>query len=102
MKYKAARAKRRIQELTFSTFNVRTAAFQGVNGIGHIDLLLRICASKGCDVIGLQETKRDGIPEIAAAGYRVYFSGDCGGVKGIKWQHGVGLAVKEENVKRSW
>ena len=44
---KAARAKRRMQELTFGTFNVRTAAFKGVNGIGHIDVLLRICAAKG-------------------------------------------------------
>ena len=60
MKHKAAREKRRTQELTFGTFNVRTAAFKGVNGIGHIDFLLRICAAKGCDVIGLQETKRDG------------------------------------------
>ena len=57
MNHKAARAKRRTQELTLGTFNVRTAAFKGVNGIGHIDVLLRICAAKGCDVIGLQETK---------------------------------------------
>ena len=84
MKHKAARAKRRTQELTFGTFNVRTAAFKGVNGIGHIDVLLRICAAKGCDVIGLQETKRDGFSEIVAAGYRVYFSGDCSGVRGRK------------------
>ena len=69
MKHKAARAKRRMQELTFGRFNVRTAAFKGVNVIGHIDLLLKICASKGCDVIGLQETKRDGVSEIVAAGY---------------------------------
>ena len=101
MKHKAARAKRRMQELTFGTFNVRTAAFKGVNGIGHIDVLLRICAAKGCDVIGLQETKRDGISEIVAAGYRVYFSGDCTGVRGKKGQHGVGLAIKEEIVKKA-
>ena len=101
MKHKAARAKRRKQELTFGTFNVRTAAFKGVNGIGHIEVLLRICAAKGCDVIGLQETKRDGISEILAAGYRVYFSGDCSGVKGKKGQHGVGLAIKEEIVKKA-
>ena len=97
-KHQAARARCRMQELTFGTFNVRTAAFKGVNGIGHIDVLLRICASKGCDVIGLQETKRDGISEIVEAGYRVYFSGDCSGVKGKNGQHGVELAVKEEIV----
>ena len=43
MKHKAARAKRRTQEFTFGTFNVCTAAFKGVNGIGHIDVLLKIC-----------------------------------------------------------
>ena len=36
-----------------------------------------------------------------AAGYRVYFSGDCSGVKGRKGQQGLGLAVKEEIVKKS-
>ena len=48
-----------------------------------------------CDVIGLQETKRDGTSEISASGYRVFFSGDCTMVKGRKGQHGVGLAIKE-------
>ena len=96
MKPKAAWAKRRMQELTFGTFNVRTAGCKGVNSIGHNDVLLRICAAKGCDVIGLQETKRDGISEIVAAVYRVYFSSDCSGVKGRQGQREVGLAVKEE------
>ena len=36
-----------------------------------------------------------------ASGYRVFFSGDCIGVKGRKGQHGVGLAIKEEIVKRA-
>ena len=55
----------RLEELTFGTFNARTAAVNGVNGIGHIDTLLRTCAAKGCDVIGLQETKkRDGTSEV--------------------------------------
>ena len=57
MKHQAARAMRRMQELTFGTFNVRTAAIKGVNGIGHIDVHFRICAAKGYDVMGLQETK---------------------------------------------
>ena len=66
-KHKAARARPRMEELTFGTFNVRTAAVNGVNGIGHIDTLLRTCAAKGCDVIGLQETKKDGTSEISRA-----------------------------------
>lgn len=31
-------------------------------------------------------------------GYRVYFSGNCNRVEGMKRQHKVGLVVKEENV----
>ena len=75
--------------------NVRTATVNSVNGNGQIDTLLRPCAAKVCNVIGLQETKRDGTSEIVASGYRVFFGGDCSGVKGRKGQHGVGLAIKE-------
>ena len=100
-KHKAFRARSRLEELTFGTFNVCIAAVNGVNGIGHTDTLLRTCAAKGCDVIGLQETKRDGTFEISASGYRVFFSGDCRMVKGGKGQYGVGLAIKEEIIKKA-
>ena len=33
--------------------------------------------------------------------YRVFFSGDCSGIKGRKGQHGVGLAIKEDIVKKA-
>ena len=52
-KHKAARARSRLDKLTFDMFNVRTAAVDGANGIGHIDPLLRSCAAKGCGVIRL-------------------------------------------------
>ena len=39
--------------------------------------------------------------EISASGCRVFSSGDCSMVKGRKGQHGVGLAVKEEIVKKA-
>ena len=52
-KHEAARARSRLDELTFGTFSVRTAAVNGANGIGHIDTLLRPCAAMGCGVIGL-------------------------------------------------
>lgn len=35
------------------TFNLCTAAVERVNGMGHIDCLMRICAAKGFDAIGL-------------------------------------------------
>ena len=100
-KHRATRARSRLEELTFGTFNVRTAAVNGVDGIGHINTLLRTCAAKGCDVIGLQETKRDRTSENSASGYRVFFSGGCSMIKDRKWQHGVGLAIKEEIVRKA-
>ena len=72
-KHKATRARSRLEKLTFGAFNVRTAVVSGVNGMGHIDTLLRTCAAKGCDIIGLQETKKDGTSEISATGNRVFF-----------------------------
>ena len=68
----AARARSRLEQLAFGTLNVRAAAVNGITGIGHIDTLLRTCAAKGCDVIGLQETKRDGTSEISASGPRLF------------------------------
>ena len=49
----------------------------------------------------MQETKRDGTSEIVASGYRVFFSGNCSVDKGRKGQHGVGLTIKEEIVKKA-
>ena len=100
-KHKAARARFRLEELTFGTFNVRSAAVNGVNGIGHIYTLLRTCAAKSCDVIGMQETKRDRTSEIPAFGYRIFFSGDCSMDKGRKGQHGFGLAIKDDIVRKA-
>ena len=71
-KHQAARAWSRLDELTFGTFNVRKATINGVDGIGHIDTLLRPCNPKGCDVVRLQETKSDGTSKIVASWYRVY------------------------------
>ena len=63
MEYKVTRVRSRLVELTFGTFNVRTAAVNGVNGTGYTDTLLRPCASSGCEVTGLlRETKPTGFP----------------------------------------
>ena len=87
-KHKATRARSQLNELTFGTFSVRTAAVNGVNGIGNIDTVLRPCAAEGGNVIGLQKTKRDGTSEILASGY---FSGDFSRVKDKIGHHGVQL-----------
>ena len=101
-KHKAAKARSRLDELTFDTFNLHTAAVSRVNGIDQIDTLLRPCAAKGCDFGKLQEeTKSDGTSKIVTSRYRVFFSGDYCGVKGGKGQHGVGLAIKEKIIKKA-
>ena len=56
------------------------------------------CKVLGCDVIGLQETRRPGRTEFAAAGYRVFCSGVDGNT-GRAGQHGVGLAAKESIIR---
>ena len=38
---------------------------------------------------------------MVASGYRIFFNGDCSGVKGRKGQHGVGLTIKKEIVKKT-
>ena len=54
-----------------------------------------MCDQLGCDVIGLQETRRSGHSAFSQTGYLVYCSGDCGVENGgKKGQVGVGLAVK--------
>ena len=58
------------------------------------------CKVLGCDVIGLQETRRPGRTEFAAAGYRVFCSG-VDGSSGRAGQHGVGLAVKESIIREA-
>ena len=60
MKHKAARARSRLDELTFDTFNVCTAAVNGVNSIGHVEILLRPYAARCCGFIGLQKTRPNG------------------------------------------
>ena len=70
-----AKARSRAGELVMGTFNVRTLAFNGKNGIGHSEVILKVCQELGCDVIGLQETTRDGQSTFTAAGYTIFCSG---------------------------
>ena len=63
-------------------------------------MLLQKCKVLGCDVVVLHETQRPGRTEFAAAGYRVFCSGENGS-SGRAGQHGVGLAVKEPIVREA-
>ena len=101
MNQKPAMAMSRLEELTFGTFNICTEVVNGVKSIGHTDTLVRSCAAKGYNVIGLQKTERYGTSKIVASGYRVVFSGDCSEVKGRKGQYGVRLAIKENTIQKA-
>ena len=90
-----ARARSRAGELVAGTYNVRTLAFEGKDGIGHAEVIPKTCEDAGCGIIGLQEVERNGQSALTAAGYVVFCSGADGGKRKKKGNHGVGLAVKE-------
>ena len=88
------RARVRGREIVVATHNVRTMAVDGTQGVGRALDVLSVYDRLGCDVIGLQETRRNGQLAFSQAGYLVYGSGECGGENGgKKGQGGVGLAV---------
>ena len=79
-------------------YNVRTLAFKDTNGIGHAEVILKTCEDAGCDIIRLQEVRRNGQSAFTAAGYVVFCSGADGGKYENKGNHGVGLMVRESIV----
>ena len=88
------RARRR--ELVIATHNVRTMAVDGKHGVGRAAEVLDVYQEMGCDIIGLQETRRSGQSALLQAGYVVYCSDESGGEgEGKKGQGGVGLAVRK-------
>ena len=95
-----ARERSRTGELNVVTWNVRSLSLTGRRGAGHAEVLLQKCKVLGCDVIGLQETRRLGRTEFAEAGYHVFCSG-VDGSTGRAGQHGVGLAVKESIIREA-
>ena len=75
------RACARERQIIGSTHNVRTMAVDGKHGVGRALDVLIVYDRLGCDVIGLQETRRSG---HSAVGYLVYCSGECGDKNGGK------------------
>ena len=53
-------ARARGREITVATHNVRTMAVDGKHGVGRALDVLSVYDRLGCDVIGLQETRRSG------------------------------------------
>ena len=88
------RARRR--ELAIATHNVQTMVVDGKHGVGRAAEVLDVYQEMGCDIIGLQETRRSGQSALLQAGYAVCCSGESGGDgEGKKGQGGVGLAVRK-------
>ena len=85
-----ARTRQKGRLVRVATYNVRTLAVKGANGYGRDFSVLYEAARLDISVVGLQETRRAGRTEFAAAGFRVFC---CGSEEG--GHHGVGLAVKE-------
>ena len=89
------RARARGREIAVATHNVRTMAVDGKHGVGQALDVLSVYDRLGCDVIGLQKTRRSGQSAFSQASYLVYCSGECGDENGgKKGQGGVGLAVR--------
>jgi len=92
-----ARMKMRKGELSIGTFNVRTLAYKGKRPVGHNPMTaIQICAEAGCDVVGLQETRREGQGCIEQGEYVIMWSGARAGTKDKKGVHGVALAIKRD------
>ena len=95
-----ARPRYRTWELNVATWNDHSLSLTGRRGAGHAEVLLQKRKVLGCDVIGLQKTRRPGRTAFAAAGYHVFCSG-VDGSTGRAGQHGVGLAVKESIIREA-
>ena len=78
------RARARGREFTVATHNVRTMAVDGKHGVGRALDVLSVYDRLGCDVIGLQETRRSGHSAFSQAGYVVYCSGEMTKMVGRK------------------
>ena len=50
------------------TYNVHALAVKGMDGYGHAERALAKSRQLGCDIIGLQDTRRSEKTEVSAAG----------------------------------
>ena len=90
------RGRARRGELVIATHNVRTMAVDGKHGVGRAAEVLDVYQEMGCDIIGLQKTKRSDKSALLQAGCVVYCSGESGGDgEGKKGRGGVGPAGRK-------
>lgn len=69
------RVKKENKEVVMATWDVRTLAVKGKNGMGHAETLLLRAQTLGCDIIGLPEVRRGEQGSFKTAGCTVNFSG---------------------------
>ena len=75
-------------------------AVDRTHGVGRALDVLSVYDRLGCDVIGLQETRRTEHSVFPQAGYLVCCRGECGGGNGgKKGQSGEGLAVRTSTTR---
>ena len=67
-----ARTRQKGRLVRVATYNVRTLAVKGANGYGRDFSVLYEAARLDISVVGLQDTRRAGRTEFAAAGFRVF------------------------------
>ena len=91
------RGRTRRRELVIATHTVRTMSVDEKHGVGRAAEVLDLYQEMGCDIIGLQETRRNGQTALLQAGYYVVCcSGESGGDgEGKKSQGGVGLPDRQ-------
>ena len=70
-----ARARQKGPLVRVATYNVRTLAVKRANGCGRDYSILYEAARLDISVVGLQETRKAGRTEFAAAGFRVFCCG---------------------------
>ena len=95
-----ARARSRTGKLNVATWNVRPLSLTERRKADYAEVILQKCKVCGCGVIELQEKRRPGRTEFAAASYRVFCNGEDGS-SDRAGQHGVGLAVNESIVREA-
>ena len=72
------RDRARTRERVIATHNLQMMAVDGKHGVGRAAEVLDVYQDLGCDIIGLQETRRSGQSDLLQAGYVVYYSIESG------------------------